>query len=130
MFLVGQTNAQYLVPDSSSLGGNNIPLQDTVLSSLGPWWDCTDSFFYFNLDQDTIPDVEFHLWCYMGGMGDVYEISIATFNDFLIHVDTGYIEHYQYFDDSTGQVYDTTRITPVVKKYNFGDTIFNNQARC
>jgi len=127
LVLVGHINAQYLIVNNSSLGGNYIPFQDTILSSIDPiWGTCTDLNYYIDLDQDSIQDIEFYLWCYMGGMGSDYEISLATFNDFSIHVDTSYIEHFQ-FIDSVGQVHDTIRITPVVKKYNWGDTIFNNQ---
>ena len=127
MLLIGQTNAQYLIagypPDS---GGYIIPFQDTLLSSTNSWGNCTASHYYFDLDQDSIMDVDFYLDCYLGGYGGSWEMSVTCFNDFSVHVDPSYEEHVQ-FIDSTGQVQDITRITPVVKKYNLGDTIFNNQ---
>ena len=128
MVLFGNTYAQFLVVDNSSSGGSNIPIQDTILSSIDPvWGSCTSINFDLDLDQDSIPDIVFYLECYMGGMGSYYEMSLTSFNDFSIHVDTSYIEHFQVLD-SVGQAQNTIRKTPVVRKYNFGDTIFNNQA--
>lgn len=125
MFLIGQTNAQYLVIPE----GNNIPFQDTILYSVDPIsGSCYSSGIDYDidLDQDSISDIDFHLECYMGGMGSSSEISLTSFNDFSIHVDTGYIEHYQ-FHDSVGQTQDATRKKSVVRKYNLGDTIFSMQ---
>jgi len=123
MFSIGQTTAQYLVISE----GNNIPFQDTILSSIDPiWGSCTSVNYNIDLDQDSISDIDFYLECYMGGMGSYYEMSLTSFNNFSIHVDTSYIEHFQYID-SVGQVHDTTRKTSVVRKYNLGDTIFGMQ---
>ena len=128
-FCIVQTNAQYLVAGYTSSGGNYIPFQDTILSSIDPiWGSCTSEHYYFDfdLDQDSNPDIEFDLQCYWGGMGSYNNISLTSFNDFSIHVDTNYVEHAQFLD-SLGQAHNTSRITPVVRKYNRGDTIFNNQ---
>lgn len=126
--IVGQTNAQYLVIGDSNLGGNNIPFQDTIISSYDSM-GCSSFNYYLDIDQDSIPDIHFYLDCYIGGLGNSFEISLTTSNDFSIHIDTSYIEHFQ-FINSNGQVQDTTRRTSVVKKYNFGDTIFSNQVFC
>ncbi|OYT16414.1 MAG: hypothetical protein B7C24_07885, partial [Bacteroidetes bacterium 4572_77] len=111
---------------NTSSGGNNIPFQDTILSSRDMWGSCSSFNYNFDLDQDSIPDLDFHLQCYMGGMGDSDKMTLTSFNDFSIHVDTSYIEHFQ-FIDADGQVHDTTRKRPVVRKYNLSDTIFGNQ---
>ena len=127
MVFFGQINAQYLVIDNSGSGGNYIPIQDTVLSSVDPILGLCSSFnYHFDLDQDSIPDINFYLECYIGGLGSYYKIVVTSFNDFSILMDTNYTEHFQFLD-SLRQVHDTTRKTPVVRKYNWGDTIFNNQ---
>lgn len=127
IFIVGQNNAQNLIIGDGILGGYNIPFQDTLLSSIDPnWGNCSSFNFSFDIDQDSIPDINFYLECYMGGSGGFYKMSLTSYNNFSIHVDTSYTEHFQ-FIDSVGQIHDTTRKTPVVRKYNFGDTIFSNQ---
>lgn len=127
MVLYGQNYAQFLVVDNSSSGGSNIPIQDTILSPIDTVWGyCTSINYDIDLDQDSIPDIDFYLECSLGGLGSHGIMYLTAFNNFSIHVDTSYIEHYQ-FIDSVGQVQDTTRKTPVVRNYNFGDTIFSNQ---
>ena len=120
-------HAQYLVVGNGNSGGNEIPFQSTVLTSFDySSASCSSFDYFFDLDQDSINDVIFNLNCYMGGMGSFYKVGITTFNDFSIHMDTAYIEHYQ-FINSLGEVQDTTRKTPAVKKYEIDDTIFSNQ---
>lgn len=126
MVLVGPTYSQYLVIDSFSMVDNNISIQDTLLSSYGEY-GCTDINYKIDLDQDSVPDINFYLECYMGGRGGYEKIFVTSYNNFYIHADTSYIEHFQ-FIDTVGQVQNTSRITTVVRKYNFGDTIFNNQS--
>ncbi|MDA3944804.1 MAG: T9SS type A sorting domain-containing protein [Bacteroidetes bacterium] len=127
MILIGHINAQYLVIDDSISGGDIIPFQDTLLSSIEPDWGYCNSINYFvDLNQDSVQDIDFYLECYMGGMGSYYKMYLTTLNDFSIHTDTSYFEHFQ-FIDFVGQVQDTTRITSVVKKYQLGDTIYKNQ---
>ena len=127
MILIGHINAQFLVIDHPSSGGNSIPFQDTLLTSYDPVWGSGITVnYYIDLDQDTIWDIQFYLVSYIGGMGSYYIMSVNSLNDFSIHIDTSYVENYQ-FIDSTGQVRDTSRITPVVRKYNRGDTIYNKQ---
>ena len=128
IFIIGQTNAQYLVVGNSNSGGNYISFQDTILYSIDlNWGNCSSFDYYFDLDQDSIPDIDFYLDCYFGGMGSFYKIFVTSFNDFSIHTDTCYIEHFQFLD-SLEQAQDTTRRRHVVRKYNLGDTIFNNQS--
>ncbi len=126
-FIIRQTNAQYLVVDNPIYGGNNIPFQDTILSSIDTMGFCTSLNYYFDLDQDSIQDIDFYLDCYMGGLGSGYFMSLTSFNNFSIHIDTSYVEHFQ-FINNYGQVQDTSRIIPTVRKYNWGDTIFSNQS--
>lgn len=118
---------QYIIIDTTYLGGISIPFQDTLISSVDPNTAmCSSTDYFLDLDQDDSGDVKFHLECYMGGMGSWYEIYLSTLNSFSIHVDTNYQEHYQYLVEGVGAV-DTVRTVTVVKKYNWGDTIFSNQ---
>lgn len=127
MIIISQSNAQYLVINDSISGGVNIPFQDTLLSSVDPMsGSCTALNYYVDLDQDSINDIEFHLECSMGGFGSFYKMIISTLNDFLVHRDTSFVEHFQYIG-TNGQAQDTTRKTPIVRKYVWGDTIYNNQ---
>jgi len=59
-------------------------------------------------------------------MGNGYEMTLFALNNFFIHVDTTYSEHFQFLDTS-GIVNDSIRRSSVVKKYNSGDTIYNHQ---
>lgn len=111
-----------LVIDSSAAAGYYIPFRDTTLSSISPSASCTSTNFPLDLNGDSSTDVEFLVSCSMGGQGGMYSISIKTLNDFLIHSDTNYIEHYQYITLG-GIVHDTTRKRTVIQKYSWGDLI-------
>lgn len=118
---------QYIVIDTTYLGGMSIPFQDTLISSIDPdMGSCISTDYFLDLDQDDNSDVKFHLECHMGGMGSSYKIYISTLNSYSIHVDTNYQEYYQYLVEGVGAV-DTVRTVTVVKKYNWGDTIFSDQ---
>ena len=121
-----QVNGQ-LVIDSSSSAGYYFPFRDTTLSSMSPSASCTSTIFPLDLNGDSSKDLEFLVNCSMGGQGSMYSISIKTFNDFQIHSDTNYTEHYQYIAPG-GAVHDTTRKCTVVQKYSWGDLIPNGQA--
>lgn len=116
---------QYLVIDSTNFGGISIPFQDTTISSKEEGF-CTTTVYYADLDQDTINDVKFFLECYMGGWGQNYYMSITPQNIFSVHIDTNYLENFQYVD-SNGTVQDSVRKRTVIKKYMWGDTIYANQ---
>jgi hypothetical protein len=116
-----------LVIHSSAAAGYYIPFRDTTLSSISPSASCTSTNFPLDLNGDSSTDVEFLVSCSMGGQGSMYSISIKTLNDFLIHSDTNYIEHYQYITLG-GIVHDTTRKRTVVQKYSWGDLIQSGQA--
>lgn len=115
-----------LVIDSSSATGYYIPFSDTTLSSISPSASCSSTNFPLDLNGDSSNDVEFLVSCSMGGQGSMYSISIKTFNDFQIHSDTNYIEHYQYIA-AGGAVHDSTRKRTVVQKYSWGDLIQGGQ---
>ena len=125
LLLIGQIKGQNIVIDHPVLGGFNIPFQDTVISSYNEY-GCTTSNYYVDLDRNSNHDIQFYLTCYLGGMGNGYEMTLFALNNFFIHVDTTYSEHFQFLDTS-GIVNDSIRRSSVVKKYNSGDTIYNHQ---
>jgi len=120
-----QLNGQ-LVIDSSSASGYYCPFSDTTLSSISSSASCTATYFPMDLNNDTNTDVEFLVSCSMGGQGSIYSISIKSYNDFLIHSDTNYIEHYQYITLG-GAVHDSTQKRTIVQKYSWGDFIQSGQ---
>jgi hypothetical protein len=121
-----QVNGQLAI-DSSAAAGYFVPFSDTTLSSISPSASCITTNFTMDLDGDSSTDVEFLVSCSMGGQGSMYSISIKTYNDFLIHSDTNYIEHFQYITPG-GAVHDTTRKRTVILKYSWGDLIQSGQA--
>jgi hypothetical protein len=121
-----QVNGQ-LVIDSSAASGYNVPFRDATLSSVSPSASCTSTNFPLDLNGDSSTDVEFLVSCSLGGQGSMYSISINTFNDFQIHSDTNYIEHYQYITPG-GAVHDTLRKRTVIQKYNWDEVIHVGQA--
>ena len=122
----GLLSAQYLVINNSTSGGINIPFQDTLLSSLDPVWGyCTNLNYNVDLDNYSTNDVDFSLECYVGGMGSYYKMYISTLNNFSVHINTSFEEHFQYID-SLG-IHDTTRNTAIIRKYFWADTIYANQ---
>jgi hypothetical protein len=104
-----------------SLSGFNFPLDDTTLCSHNSNWLCTTSDLSLDLNNDALIDITFSISCYEGGFGSSHAINVATFNEFKIHADTNYIEHYQY--PATDGVHDTIRKRTVFKKYTWGDII-------
>jgi hypothetical protein len=125
LLLIGQIKGQNIVIDHPVLGGFTIPFEDTIISSYNES-GCTTSNYYVDLDWDSNHDIRFYLTCYMGGIGNGYEMTLFTLNNFSIHVDTTYFEHFQFIDTS-GIVNDSIRRSSVVKKYNSGDPIYNHQ---
>jgi hypothetical protein len=115
-------NGQLLVVDDPISGGNILPFQDTLLES-----NCNGIHkdYYFDLDQDSIADVKFTLFCYVGGFEISKYLTMETFNDFVIHKDDNYPEYCQIVD-SLNQIQDTIKISSVVRKYNINDTIYYN----
>jgi Secretion system C-terminal sorting domain len=123
-FTSGQTNSSFLIIGNSSLGGYNVPFQDTAIFQSSS--SCTANYAV-DLNQDSIADVNFYLVRYLGGFYSYFQIFPTTFNDFSMHVDNNYVEHYQYLS-ATGGAIDTTRITSVIKKYSNGDTLYSTQS--
>ena len=119
MWLPQMLSAQYVVINNSNISGNSIPFQDTIISSLNIWGQCTGDIVYYSvdLDQDLFNDVDFVSRCYWGGKGGSESIAVSTQNNFSVHIDTSYQEY----------VTDTILTTTVVKKYTWGDTIYDNQ---
>ncbi len=129
MFFNGLTFAQYVVIENSDMSGENIQLQDTLLMPVDPLErtclpDGTE--YYMDLDNDNIKDVKFRLFCERTPEINNYSISVTTYNDFNVHIDNDHIEHFQYIDPETNTVCDSVRNTPVVKRYDRGDTIYYN----
>ncbi|MCK9613368.1 MAG: T9SS type A sorting domain-containing protein [Bacteroidales bacterium] len=114
--------AQYLVIDNSSSGGYEIPFQDTVLHCYAQYPNASYVNYYLDLDGDSINDIRFYLYDWFNvHLWSTSIISVSTFNNFYVHIDTSYIEYYQTF--ISGLVVDTFRKTTIIKKYNWGDTI-------
>lgn len=125
-FWIGFLSAQMLVVNSDSSVGVFVPVQDTSISSINPETAlCALNEYHLDLDQDSMYDVTFSLNCYMSGWMTDYSMTITPLNNFTIHLDTNYIEYFQYIDWDTGHIRDTTRKTSVVKKYFLGDTIYD-----
>ena len=127
-FIIVQTNAQYLIVDDSVYGGNNLPLQDVMLTASD---DCSAGIskeYYFDLNQDSINDIKFELFCYLYPYHDEYYMLLETFNDFSIHVDTNFMENITIYYFDTGQFFDTIIKASTVRKYELGDTIFSNNS--
>jgi len=122
-FLTGQN----IVVNNTDLGGVNIPFQDTTIYTMSSETGmCTSKNVYFDLDQDTLPDIGLYLYCYLSGHISEFTMSLSVFNDFWIHQDTTYQEHAQYVENYS--VHDTVRTVSVVKRYHAGDTIFPNES--
>ncbi|MCD4695428.1 MAG: T9SS type A sorting domain-containing protein [Bacteroidales bacterium] len=114
---------QYVVIDTSCLGGISIPFQETTLST----WPCNYQmeYHYIDLDQDSINDVRFHLECHISGTSYYYFLDVLTYNYFFVHTDTSYQEYVEYINNN--QVCDTILTTTVVREYLWGDTIYDYQ---
>lgn len=109
-----------------SLSGFNFPFDETTISSYNSNWSCTSSNLSLDLNHDALVDITFSMSCYQGGFGSSYMINVSTFNDFKIHADTNFIEHFQY--PATDGVHDTLRKRTVIKKYSWGDIIEVSQS--
>lgn len=123
MFLMSESLlSQNIIIGDEVFGGVNIPFQDTIIA---PPYN-SDTEFYLDIDQDSIVDIKFWLRDVIGGMGGSDIVSVVTFGNFTVHTDTSYQEHYQYLVEGQNEAVDTVRTVTVVKKYNWGDTIYDN----
>lgn len=115
---------QFVIINDTIHGGNIIPFQDTILNNYPcDWNDFTT--YYIDLDQDTINDIKFEVYCEYDGVFFLDYIKVSTLSDFSFHIDTNYIDSSYYdFGDSIILI-DVFKRT-VVKKYNSGDTIYEN----
>ncbi len=103
-------------------GGNSIPFQDTTLTS---YYNQTINSC-FDLDGDGANDIRFRLYMYYGGMGFHYTISVSTYQDFQVIIDTSFQTYFQHYDSVGNVVGDTVSYT-IAKQYFNGDTIDYNQ---
>jgi hypothetical protein len=114
----------YVIINDPDQGGFELQFQDTTLSSITNYYDCNNQndYYYFDLDNDLSGDIQFELYCYLGGEGSTSHIKIAPLGDFQILIDTSYMAFGQYLGDD-GQIHDTLYPYVVPHKFMDGDTI-------
>lgn len=121
MLWSGYILSQNLIINETNSGGTSVPFQDTLIY---PPYNTSSSDFYFDFDQDSIYDIKFNMNKYTGGSSWYSKISVFTYNNFFIHLDTNYQHHHYFYYN--GFYMDTVIKTTVVKKYALGDTIYSN----
>ena len=126
VFVSSKLQAQFII-DSSSSSGYFVPFNEVRLNSFTDYMHCTSKTYPIDLTHDSITDVEIFVSCYMGGFGNDHNISIRTYNNFYIHSNTSYLMNFQYIG-TNGIAVDTSTTTPVVKKYEWGDTVKSGQS--
>ena len=116
---------QYVVINNTSLGGANLPF-NTVYLSPESLYGCHDTeYLDIDLDKDSLIDTRFTSTCSIGGPYQSGSLTIETFNNFHVQVDTNFQTLISYVNDTFAIITELRKV-PVPKKYLLNDTIYQN----
>jgi hypothetical protein len=117
----GVAIGQNIIINDFALGGINIPFHDTSIY----YYNYVDDDYLIDLDGNGTDDVMFSYKGDVGGPYNYREISITTYNEFDVHLDTNYFAPAEFIDTNGTLVSVLTKYT-VINNYLPSDTLFYN----